>query len=241
MRRKKGASDEHYVPVHVAIIMDGNRRWAERRGLPAAVGHRQGVASIESVLSASIETGVRVLTLYTFSTENWRRSRREVSTLMRLLERHLDVQRDRLMRNRIRFRTIGRLDRLNPGLQKRIHTLTEATASFDRITLNLALDYGGRDEIVHAARCCAREAIKGMYSPERLTQERLAAHLHTAGLPDPDLLIRTGGEYRISNFLLWQISYSELYLTRRLWPDFRAANFKKAIDFFSERHRRFGA
>lgn len=225
--------DPARVPAHVAVIMDGNGRWAQRRGKPRLWGHRAGAESVRAVVRAAGDAGVKVLTLYAFSTENWSRSAGEVNGLMALLVGTLRREIRRLDENNVRLRAIGRLDGLpaavRAGLKKAITALADNTG----LVLTLALNYGGRQEIVDAAR---RVAAAG----EAITEESLARRLYTADLPDPDLMIRTSGEYRLSNFLLWQSAYTELYVTPVLWPDFREGEFYEALLDYQRRERRFG-
>lgn len=228
------------TPRHVAIIMDGNRRWAKKKGLPVIIGHRQGVKSIEKVLEAVSSSGVKILTLYTFSTENWKRSKKEVDGLMNLIEEYLDKEYKRLVKNNIRLNTIGRMDRFRPSLRRKIEKVKELTRENSGIVLNLALDYGSRDEISYASRRIAEDVKDGKIKIGDITDELFSKYLYTDGLPDPDLLIRTGGEFRVSNFLLWQISYSEIYVTKKLWPDFGKKDFEKVISEYRKRDRRLG-
>jgi undecaprenyl diphosphate synthase len=228
------------TPRHVAIIMDGNRRWAKKRGLPKLVGHREGIKSIEKVLKAAKEAGVKILTLYTFSTENWKRSPREVDGLLNLLEGYLTKQYKKLVNNNIKLMTIGRTDKFKPTLRKGIEKVKELTKANSGIVLNLALDYGARDEIIDASRRIARDVKSDKVKEHEVSEELFSRYLYTEGLPDPDLLIRTGGEFRISNFLLWQISYSEIYVTKKFWPDFEKKDFEKAILTYKKRNRRLG-
>ena len=228
------------APRHVAIIMDGNRRWAKKRGLPAMAGHREGVKSIEKVLEAAKEAGVKILTLYTFSTENWKRSKKEVGALLDLLEEYLHRESNKLIENNIKLLTIGRTERFKPSLLKRIDRVKELTKANSGIILNLALDYGGRDEIADASRRIAMDVKSGKMKEGEISEELFSKYLFTAELPDPDLLIRTGGEFRVSNFLLWQVSYSELYVTKKFWPDFGKKDFEKAIFIYKKRDRRIG-
>ncbi|MBL7071142.1 MAG: isoprenyl transferase [Candidatus Omnitrophica bacterium] len=229
------------TPGHIAIIMDGNRRWASKRRLPAIMGHRQGVRSVEKVMEAARDAGVNILTLYTFSTENWSRPEAEVNGLMDLIEKYLDNEQERLVRNKVRLNVIGRRDRLRPSLLKKIEKVKELTKADSKFMLNLALDYGSRDEITGASRNIAKDAKSGKIDPDDITESLFSEYLFTGGLPDPDLLIRTGGESRVSNFLLWQISYSEFYITNKLWPDFGKKDLMKAIDDFKKSDRRIGA
>ena len=228
------------TPKHVAIIMDGNRRWAKKRGLPNIVGHRQGVKSIERVLDTAEKVGVKILTLYAFSTENWKRSKKEVNFLMKLIEHYLDTEYKRLMDNNIRLMTIGRVDRFTPSLRKKIEKVKEITKTNSGVILNLALNYGARDEIVDASRRIAEDVKSGKIEASDVSEKLFSKYLYTNALPDPDLLIRTGGEFRVSNFLLWQICYSELYVTNKFWPEFDEKDFEEAIHTYKGRVRRFG-
>jgi undecaprenyl diphosphate synthase len=213
------------VPRHVAVIMDGNGRWATNRGLPRVAGHREGV---------------QFLTLYAFSSENWNRPHHEVSTLMALLERSIERELPELMERNVRFRVIGRPDGVPPRVGERIRRLIETTACNTGLTLVVAFNYGGRDELVDAVRDLAREVQRGALRPEDIDEIRISRALYTDGVPDPDLLIRTSGELRLSNFLLWQIAYTELWMTPTLWPDFGAREFCLAVADFQQRDRRFG-
>ena len=228
------------IPGHVAIIMDGNRRWARKKGLPAVAGHREGVKSIERILKAADEIGVKILTLYTFSTENWKRPKKEVGLLMKLLEYYLDNEYKKLADNNIRLTTIGNLDRFTPGLQKKIEKIKKLTEKNSGLTLNLALNYGARNELVNAARRIAEDVKAGRIKTSDVSEELFSKYLYTGAFPDPELLIRTGGEYRVSNFLLWQISYSELYITKKFWPDFGKRDLEEAISAYNKRERRVG-
>lgn len=229
------------VPKHVAIIMDGNRRWAKKRGLPVIVGHRQGVKSIERVLEAADKAGVKILTLYTFSTENWKRPKKELDVLMNLLKQYLENEYKRLVDNNIKLMTIGKMDGFAPALLERIENVKKMTEDNTGLILNLALSYGARDEIVDASRRVAEDVKSGKIKAGDVSEELFSKYLYTGTLPDPELLIRTGGEYRVSNFLLWQISYSELYITKKLWPDFTKSDFEKAIEEYAKRERRLGS
>lgn len=228
------------IPQHVAIIMDGNGRWARSRGLPKIAGHRAGVASIEKVMRAAGEVGVKFLTFYTFSTENWKRPKEEVDALFGLIEEYVDKEIKKLTDNNIRVKVIGRSDVLPKGAREKLAKLTVSTKDNTGLTATFAINYGSRREITDACRDVAQEVLSGAISPEEITEESFTKHLYTAGIPDPDLLIRTSGEYRLSNFLLWQLSYAEVYVTATLWPDFGEAEFKKAIDDYLERERRYG-
>ena len=222
--------------------MDGNGRWAGERGLPRIMGHRAGVEAIRSIVSACSRRGIEVLTLYAFSNENWRRPRVEVAALMRLLEVYLQQELPSLIRNNVRLHVIGQTWRLPAGAQRLLRRAIAATRRNTGLVLNLAISYGGRAEIVDAVRRIAAKVRVGRYRPEQITERLIARHLDTARLPvpDPDLLIRTSGEMRVSNFLLWQLSYTELYVTPTLWPDFRARHLAAAIAAFRRRERRFG-
>jgi undecaprenyl diphosphate synthase len=228
------------VPSHIAIIMDGNGRWAERRGLPRLMGHRAGRRSVREAVEGAVELGIRVLTLYTFSLENWDRGAREVSGLMRILEQVLREERAELKKNNVRLRTIGRVDLLPERSRKILEDTRAYLEGNDGMVLVLALSYGGRAEIVDAVRRILTEARANGVSPERIDEEFFARMLDTDGLPDPDLLIRTSGELRVSNFLLWQLAYAEFWVTDVLWPDFRRKHLYQAVYDFQRRSRRFG-
>jgi undecaprenyl diphosphate synthase len=232
--------DAARVPAHVAIIMDGNGRWAAAKGLPRAAGHRAGAAAIEEAIAASIECGVRYLTLYSFSTENWSRSRDEVRTLMTLFVEVLRAKMADLMDWGVRVRVIGRLDRMSPRVRSAFRDAMGTTAANDRLDLIIALNYGGRAEIADAAAAIARDVADGKLDPASVDQSAVEQRLYTAGIPDPDLLVRTSGEQRVSNFLLWQIAYSEILVTDTLWPDFDRDDLLAAIVEFQGRERRFG-
>ena len=228
------------LPAHIACIMDGNGRWAQARGKHRVTGHREGVESVRVVTEACAQLGVRHLTLYTFSTENWQRPSAEVVALMELLVRTVRREAERLDRNGIRLRAFGELARLPARARRELDEAVALTAGNDRMTLNLALSYSGRWELTRAVRRLAAAARDGRLDPDAITEETIAAALETAGLPDPDLLIRTGGEMRISNFLLWQIAYTELYVSDLFWPDFRREALYAAIRSYQDRDRRFG-
>ncbi len=232
--------DPGRLPRHVAIIMDGNGRWAQQHGLGRIEGHKRGKDSVNAVVEAARRAGIEVLSLYAFSTENWSRPKREVSALMALLRRYLRSELKKMMENGIRLRAVGDLDRLPPTLRQELEATVERTSGNADMTVVLAVSYGGREEIVRAARRLAADVAVGKLAPEAIDAERLATELYTAGLPDPDLLIRTSGEMRVSNFFLWQIAYSELYVTETLWPDFGEAEFLAAIREYQGRQRRFG-
>jgi undecaprenyl diphosphate synthase len=232
--------DKKSIPRHVAIIMDGNGRWAERRGLSRIEGHRAGLESVRAVVRAAHELGVRWLTLYAFSLENWNRPKHEVDELMRLLERYLDLEIAEVHRNGIQVRAIGRIERLAASARSRIEEAVARTRDNREMTLVFAVSYGGRAEIVDAARRLLRDAESGKVDPERLDEKTFAAYLYDPELPDPDLLIRTGAESRVSNFLLWQIAYTEIYTTGAMWPEFRKEHLVEAIVDYQARERRFG-
>ncbi len=228
------------VPRHVAIIMDGNGRWAQRRGLPRIRGHQTGTESVRAIVRACKKAGIKYLTLYAFSVENWVRPKTEIRGLMRILKHFLTKEENELHENQVRLRVIGRLHDLPPDIQVELKRVMKATEHYTGGQLILALSYGGRAEIVDAVRSIARKVKKGAVSPEAIDDRVIAEHLYAPDVPDPDLMIRTSGELRISNFLLWQLSYSEFYVTDVLWPDFREAEFEKALEAYSRRHRRFG-
>ena len=228
------------IPKHVAIIMDGNGRWAKARHLPKIAGHRAGAKSVRETIEAAKELGVKVLTLYTFSTENWKRPKNEVSALFRLLEEYLDKEEAGLNKNDIRFSVTGDIAGLPESVRYQIGKVMKSTSCNTGLTLNLALNYGSRREILDAAKRIAKEAASGKIDPDELDEKLFSEYLYTKDLPDPDLLIRTSGEYRVSNFMLWQIAYSELYITGKLWPDFKKGDFKKAVSEYRRRERRFG-
>lgn len=228
------------VPRHVAIIMDGNGRWAQLRGWPRIRGHREGANSISAVLKVCEEVGIEILTLYAFSVENWVRPREEVRGLMRLLRYYLEQRERELHEHHVRLRAIGRLHQLPRATRAELERVIRATTQYRERQLVLALSYGGRAEIADAAQRIAREVREGRLEPEAVDEAVFARHLYAPDLPDPDLVIRTSGELRLSNFLLWQISYAELYFTPVLWPDFREAEFRAALAAYRGRQRRFG-
>jgi undecaprenyl diphosphate synthase len=228
------------LPQHVAIVMDGNGRWAQARGLPRPAGHKAGVASVRAVTEACGRLGVKALTLFAFSSENWERPRTEVSVLMELFLHALERETTRLARNKVRLRLIGDRSRFPDRLQEEIAAAEARTSGNDGLQLTVAASYGGRWDIAQAASAAARDVAAGVLRPEDLTPEVLQGYLSTDGLPEPDLLIRTGGERRISNFMLWQFAYTELYFTDVLWPDFREPELAAAFADFARRQRRFG-
>jgi undecaprenyl diphosphate synthase len=224
----------------VAIIMDGNGRWAKARGVPRLMGHRAGRESVREVVKGCVELGVEVLTLYTFSTENWNRPRREVQALMGILRRTLREERRDLRKNNVRLQVMGRRDDLPAEVNASIEETQAYLAESTGLLLNLALSYGGRGEIVDAVRRILADHARAPFAPERVDEALIASHLYTAGLPEPDLLIRTSGELRISNFMLWQLAYTEFWVTDTLWPDFRRRHLYQAVRDFQARERRFG-
>lgn len=231
---------EKEIPRHIAIIMDGNGRWAKDRGKPRREGHRVGAASVEAALETCGEIGVKYLTLYAFSSENWKRPESEINALMGLMTHFLKEKTPRLMANNIRLRVIGQMERLPESNRKALEKTIAKTTDNDGLTLVVALSYGSREEIVEATRELMEKAVRGEIEPADLDNEIFSGHLNTAGIPDPDLLIRTSGEFRISNFLLWQISYAEIVITRTFWPDFRRQHLLDAIGEYQARQRRFG-
>jgi undecaprenyl diphosphate synthase len=232
--------DEARLPRHVAVIMDGNGRWAKRRHLPRVAGHRAGVEAVRATVETSARLGLEVLTLYAFSVENWKRPPFEVEALMTFLKEYLRKELEHIHRNNIRFQTIGRTHELDESVQFELRTAIRKTAANTGMVLNVALNYGGRVEMVDACRKLLEKAVRDGRAPETITEAEIARHLYTADLPDPDLLIRTSGELRVSNFLLWQIAYAEIYVTETLWPDFRRADLFAAIIDYQKRERRYG-
>jgi undecaprenyl diphosphate synthase len=232
--------DSKRLPRHVAVIMDGNGRWARRQGKPRVEGHRAGIASVREIVETCARLEIDALTLYAFSVENWKRPRFEVVTLMTLLKEYLRKELQNLIDNDIRFRVMGRMNELDPSVQKELVRGLAATSTSRGMTFNIALNYGGRTEIVDACRSLAQDVASGRLTPEQIDEETLGSRLGTAGLPDPDLLIRTSGEMRVSNFLQWQIAYSEIWVTPTLWPDFRKKDLYEAILEFQKRERRYG-
>ncbi|MGD8895339.1 MAG: isoprenyl transferase [Acidobacteriota bacterium] len=228
------------LPRHVAVIMDGNGRWAKLRHKRRVEGHRAGIHAVRDTIETSARIGLEVLTLYAFSIENWKRPQSEVSTLMSLLKKYLRSELDTLLRNNIRFRVLGRPNELPADVQEELQRAEERTSANAGLSFNIALNYGGRAEITDAVRELFRELLHDGRDPSRIDERALAAHLYTAGQPDPDLLIRTSGELRISNFLLWQIAYAEIWVTDVLWPDFRRRHLLQAIGDYQKRDRRYG-
>jgi undecaprenyl diphosphate synthase len=239
-REQLDSIDLARLPRHVAIIMDGNGRWAKQRGSPRVEGHRAGIVSVREAVETCARLELEALTLYAFSVENWKRPRFEIVTLMSLLKEYLNRELANLLKNDIRFRVVGRMNELDASVQKELGKGLAATSSCRGMTFNIALNYGGRTEIVDACRSLAHDVEAGRLTPAQIDEETLGSRLGTAGLPDPDLLIRTSGEMRISNFLLWQIAYSEIWVTPTLWPDFRKRHLFEAILAFQKRQRRYG-
>lgn len=228
------------IPQHIAIIMDGNGRWAQEKGLPRTAGHREGANRVKDIVKAAREAGVKVLTLFAFSAENWGRPKKEIDMLMRYLGNFLQNQAKELHKNNIRLKVIGRDEPLPENIQDKIKEVEDKTRNNTGLTLVLALNYGSRQEILDAARRFADSVISGEMNPEDLDEDKFKNYLYTQDLPDPDLLIRTSGEMRISNFLLWQASYAEFYFPKKYWPDFKEPDFKAAIREYKRRQRRFG-
>jgi undecaprenyl diphosphate synthase len=224
------------VPQHVAMIMDGNGRWALQRGLPRLAGHKAGTENLRRVIRATVEFGIKYLTIYAFSTENWGRPPEEVKGLMYILEDVIDRELNELHKEGVQLRHIGRLERLAPTLQEKVLDAIEVTKHNDRLILNIAFNYGGRDEIVQAIQRMMKDGVP----PEKVTDEIVSKYLFTAGVPDPDLIIRTSGELRVSNFLIWQAAYSEWYITPTFWPDFDKQEYRQALESFAHRDRRYG-
>lgn len=228
------------IPQHVAIILDGNGRWAKAKGMPRNYGHTMGAKNVETVCKAAWDMGIRYLTLYAFSTENWNRPESEVSALMKLLDSYLKNCKKTAAKNNMRVRVIGNLSRLDEKFQQNIRELEEVSASYDGLNLQIAINYGSRDEMIRAMKKMQHDISEGKLSGEDLCEETFSSYLDTAGIPDPDLLIRTSGEQRLSNYLLWQLAYSEFYFTQTPWPDFHEEELRQAVEAYSSRDRRFG-
>ncbi|MGD1978059.1 MAG: isoprenyl transferase [Akkermansiaceae bacterium] len=235
-----GDAPNNPVPRHVAVIMDGNGRWAKKRGLPRKAGHRAGAESVRQAVDACMEAGVEFLTLYAFSSENWNRPQTEIDALMGLLEDFLKSKAKEFKKQNVRLRSIGRTHLLPPSCRAELSKVIEETSTNDGLTIILALSYGSREEITDATRRIAEQVRSGELSPDNISTETIAGQLDTADFPDPDLLIRTSGEFRLSNFLLWQLSYAEFFISERNWPDFRKSDFLEALEIYSRRQRRFG-
>ncbi len=228
------------IPQHIAIIMDGNGRWAKKRSLPRVAGHRKGVETVREIVEVCVNLGVKILTLYTFSTENWKRPQDEVSTLMRLIVKSLQNETDELNSNNIRLTTIGDTSSLPNIVQDELYTALKKTSHNEKMTLNLALSYSGRWELVEAVKDITKQIVAGKLKPDEICEEVISRNLTTANMPDPDLLIRSSGEFRISNFLLWQIAYAEIFVSDVLWPDFGCKHLLEAVEDYQKRERRFG-
>ena len=228
------------IPKHVAIILDGNGRWAKSKGMPRNYGHTVGAKNVETVCQAADELGIEYLTLYAFSTENWKRSQDEVQAIMALFEKYLHEAIDEMEQDHIRLKILGELGPISPKLRALIERTDEISTHYQGFQANICMNYGGRDELVHAARRFAADCVQGLKQPEELTECDFAHYLYTDGIPDPELIIRPSGEIRTSNFLLWQSAYSEYYFTDVLWPDFKTSDLDAAIDNFNSRNRRFG-
>lgn len=224
------------VPHHVGIIMDGNGRWAKARNLPRTMGHREGAENLRRILESAVDFKVKILTIYAFSTENWNRPRTEVMGLMKLFEYYFDRELDELDRNGVQLRHVGKVEGVSPRIQDKIHQAVEQTSHNNNLILNVAFNYGGRDELVEAVRRMLRDKV----APDQVDEQLISDYIYTKGTPDPDLIIRTSGEYRTSNFLLWQGAYSEYYFTPTYWPDFGEAEFYKALQSYGQRKRRYG-
>ena len=238
--RKQKTPAARPVPTHIAIVMDGNGRWAKKRGMPRQAGHKVGAEAFRTIANYAKAIGLKYLTVYTFSTENWKRSEAEVNAIMDLLEKYLrEILRD-MDKNQVRFCFFGDMSRLSPQLQEEARLAAEESKKYSGVQVNFCLNYGGRAEIVRAARQFARDCMEGKCRPEELTQERFSDLMYSAGVPDPELVIRPGGELRTSNFLLWQSAYAEYYFTDVLWPDFGPKDLEKAIAAYNGRNRRFG-
>jgi len=236
----EGVKSKGNIPNHIAIIMDGNGRWAKKRNLPRIAGHHKGVESVRQIVEACAGLGVKILTLYAFSTENWKRPKDEVSTLMRLMVKSLKSETDELHKNKIKLISIGDSKSLPDIVRRELNSAIEKTSQNDKMILNLALSYSGRWELVEAVKTISKEVLAGNLDPDQINEETVADNLTTAGLPEPDLMIRTSGEFRISNFLLWQLAYSEIYISDVLWPEFRSKHLIEAVIDYQKRERRFG-
>lgn len=237
---RKKESMERAVPTHIAIVMDGNGRWAKKRGLPRTAGHAVGAETFRKIANYSKSIGLKYLTVYAFSTENWKRSEEEVAAIMDLLEKYLREAIRDMDKNKVRFFFFGDLTRLSPALQQEAFDAMERSKKYDGVQVNFCLNYGARDEIVRAAKLFARQCAEGKAKPEDLTEKSFSDLLYSAGVPDPDLIIRPSGEVRTSNFLLWQSAYSEYYFCDTLWPDFSEKDLEKAIESYNHRNRRYG-
>ena len=228
------------VPEHIAIILDGNGRWAKKRGMPRTYGHTVGAKNVETILRAAADLGVKYVTMYAFSTENWSRPESEVEAIMKLLENYLKTCLETAKKNEMAVKVIGDVTRLSPAMQEKIRLLEETSAQYDRIHFQVALNYGSRDEMLRAIRRVSADVAEGKLSTDEIDETLFSSYLDTGGIPDPDLLIRTSGEQRLSNYLLWQMAYTEFYFTDVPWPDFDEEELKKAIEAYNSRQRRFG-
>ena len=237
---QEASADLKTLPAHVAIIMDGNGRWAKKKLMNRVRGHEQGSETVRAIVTASREIGIKILTLYAFSTENWARPESEVKALMALLKKFIVAERDDLQKNKIRLNMIGQREKLPPDVRQELDKTLELTGGNEAMILNLALSYGSREELTRAVQKIAVKLASKQLSPGEITEDLISAHLYTSGMPDPDLIIRTSGEYRLSNFLLWQAAYSELYITETLWPDFTREEFIEILKIYQTRDRRFG-
>ena len=236
---RKGMQDMK-IPNHVAIILDGNGRWAKSKGMPRTYGHTTGAKNVEKIAEAAGNMGIRYLTLYAFSTENWNRPPEEVKALMNLLDSYLKNCIQKAKKNNMAVRVLGDISRLDDRMQEKIQKLEESSADYDGLHLQIAINYGSRDEIVRAIRKLGRDVEAGKIAPDQISEESFSSYLDTAGLPDPDLLIRTSGEERLSNFLLWQLAYAEFYFTDVPWPDFHEEDLRRAVEAYNQRDRRYG-
>lgn len=236
---RKGMQDMK-IPNHVAIILDGNGRWAKSKGMPRTYGHTTGAKNVEKIAEAAGNMGIRYLTLYAFSTENWNRPPEEVKALMNLLDSYLKNCIQKAKKNNMAVRVLGDISRLDERMQEKIQKLEESSADYDGLHLQIAINYGSRDEIVRAIRKLGRDVEAGKIAPDQISEETFSSYLDTAGLPDPDLLIRTSGEERLSNFLLWQLAYAEFYFTDVPWPDFHEEDLRRAVEAYNQRDRRYG-
>lgn len=236
---RKGMQDMK-IPNHVAIILDGNGRWAKSKGMPRTYGHTTGAKNVEKIAEAAGNMGIRYLTLYAFSTENWNRPPEEVKALMNLLDSYLKNCIQTAKKNNMAVRILGDISRLDERMQEKIQKLEESSADYDGLHLQIAINYGSRDEIVRAIRKLGRDVEAGKIAPDQISEESFSSYLDTAGLPDPDLLIRTSGEERLSNFLLWQLAYAEFYFTDVPWPDFHEEDLRRAVEAYNQRDRRYG-
>lgn len=232
--------DKNNIPHHVAIIMDGNGRWAKKRGLPRTAGHQKGVKVIEEIIKTSVDLGIKVLSLYAFSTENWNRPRSEINMLLYTLNTFLKNKTNELIKNNIKLVVMGDINRFPNNVTKLLIDVQDKTSQGSGLIINLALNYGSRFEIVKAAKDISRQAASGMLAIDALDEEKFSQFLYTKDLPDPDLFIRTSGEMRLSNFMLWQLSYAELYFCDKFWPDFNGSDFRQALAEYQKRERRFG-